>query len=477
MKIERLISAQKNKSPIACFFRWLLILLILSLSIGVTHGFAKDKEISGSVGTSSGNGISGVTITFSNGEGSTTTDSSGYYSQKVKEGWSGTATPSKVGYNFDPAYRNYSKVKKDQTNQDYTGILQTRTISGYIRTLSGNGFSGVTVTFDNGGGTEATDSSGYYNREVTYGWGGTVTPSKDGYSFVPASREYNNVTTDQLNQDYTGNEENELLSITINIIGSGNVEVDPDKDFHSSGSLITLVGIANSGWVFSEWSGDLNSVDNPESISINSDMIITAIFLQDYDNDGISDKEENSGPNGGDGNNDGILDSLQINVSFLMLGNATDYVAIETPPGTSIKNCQAVIDPPNNSYPSEVDFLYGFFTFAVEGIGIGGSTFATFYFPSGTTFNTYSKYGPTPDDPFNHWYEFIFDGQTGAEFYESGITLHFVDGIRGDDDLTENGIITDLGGPGIKSIIPSESDSKPYGGSHDSYGCFVGCLF
>ncbi|NNK85384.1 MAG: carboxypeptidase regulatory-like domain-containing protein, partial [Desulfobacterales bacterium] len=93
MKIERLKSAHKNQSPIACFYRWSLILFILSLSIGVTHGFAGDKKISGHVRSSSGNEISGVTITFSNGEGSTTTDSSGKYEQKVKEGWSGTATP------------------------------------------------------------------------------------------------------------------------------------------------------------------------------------------------------------------------------------------------------------------------------------------------------------------------------------------------------------------------------------------------
>ena len=48
-------------------------------------------------------------------------------------------------------------------------------------------------------------------------------------------------------------------------------------------------------------------------------MTIAAIFLEDFDNDGVSDKEENSGPNGGDGNNDSILDSLQGNVSFYEL--------------------------------------------------------------------------------------------------------------------------------------------------------------
>ena len=437
-----------------------------------------DRTISGYVRTSSGNEISGVTITFSNDEGSTTTDSSGYYSQKVKEGWSGTATPSKIGYSFSPAYRNYSKVKSNQSNQDYTGTQTQpdRTISGYVRTSSGNGFSGVTVTFGNGGGTDTTNSSGYYSRNVTYGWSGTVTPTRQGYSFAPVSRSYSDVTNNQSNQNYTINAVNKLLSITINIVGSGNVEIDPGKDYYSKGSLIMMTATANSGWLFSEWSGELDSSDNPERISINSDMTITAVFLADYDNDGVSNEEENAGPSNGDGNNDGILDSLQSNVSCLALDNATDYVVLETPPGTSIKNCKAVIEPPDNNYPSGVDFSYGFFSFTVAGMRIGGSTSVTFYFPSEITFNTYSKFGPTPDDPFDHWYEFIFDGQTGAKINKNNITLHFVDGKRGDDDLAENGIIVDIGGPGVKDIIPPEFDSKSDVGGGDSYGCFVGCL-
>jgi hypothetical protein len=194
------------------------ILFILSLSIGVTRGFAGDKKISGHVRTSSGNEISGATITFSNGEGSTTTDSSGKYEQKVKEGWSGTATPSKVDYNFDPASRNYRNVTEDQKDQDYTGTLQI-TISGYIRTSSGNGLSGVTVTFNNGGSTETTDSSGYYNRKVNYGWGGTVIPSKDGYSFIPASRSYVNVIFNQSNQDHTGIQGQVESSSNLEVLG------------------------------------------------------------------------------------------------------------------------------------------------------------------------------------------------------------------------------------------------------------------
>ena len=59
----------------------------------------------------------------------------------------------------------------------------------------------------------------------------------------------------------------------------------------------------------------------------------------------------------------------------------------------------------------------------------------------------------------SQWYEFIFDGRTGAEVNKNIIKLTFVDGLKGDDALTENGIIIDLGGPGVKSIISSEFDS------------------
>ena len=63
-------------------------------------------------------------------------------------------------------------------------------------------------------------------------------------------------------------------------------------------------------------------------------------------------------------------------------------------------------------------------------------------------------YGPTPDNASPHWYEFKFDGQTGAEFSGNNVALHFVDGARGDADLTENGQISDLGAPGINNNAP-----------------------
>jgi hypothetical protein len=552
----------KNKSPVACFFGFLLIILILSLSIGVTHAFAKDKKISGYVRTSSGNEISGVTITFSNVEGSTTTDNSGYYSQKVKEGWSGTATPFKVGYDFDPAYLSYSNVKRGQKDQDYIGTLQTRTISGYIRTLSGYGISEVSVAFDNGGGTETTNISGYYAKSLDKGWGGTVTPIMEGYNFDPAFQSYSNITTnqsnqdytgaqvqqtvmisgnvrtssgngidgvavtfsdggetavtnssgyyaknldkgwggtvttvkegyrfipeyrnysnvkvDQLNQDYAGYVESAEFRISIDIVGSGNIRIDPEQDIYTENSTISLSAIADMGWVFSEWRGDLESSNNQENVSIISDMFVKAVFLEDYDNDGVSDEEENSNPINGDGNRDGILDSLQSNVASSMLYSANSYVTLETPISTSINEFRMATELSNTNYPSDVQFSYGFFSFALKGIPVGDSTAITLYFPTDVNFNTYYKYGPTIEDRFNHWYEFLYENQIGAVINENIITLHFVDGKKGDDDLTEDGNIIDLGGPGIRITTSPEPSSKEIVGDTDSYGCFVECLY
>ena len=170
------------------------------------------------------------------------------------------------------------------------------------------------------------------------------------------------------------------------------------------------------------------------------------------DGDGLPDGEE-QGPNRNnpdyDGNGDGIADYLQGNVASFHTYNDQNYITIASPSGTTIRNCKAVNKPSSPNSPQNVDFPHGFFGFSIDEVAPGDAATATMYFPAGETFNTYYKYGPTPDNPINHWYEFLHDGQTGANFNGNVITLHFVDGIRGDDDLTTNGTISDIGAPGV----------------------------
>ena len=76
--------------------------------------------VSGYVLDQAGSGVDGVTVTFSNEGGSTTTAGNGYYEKTLPFAWSGTATPSKSQFVFDPPSRSYSDLIADQADQNYT---------------------------------------------------------------------------------------------------------------------------------------------------------------------------------------------------------------------------------------------------------------------------------------------------------------------------------------------------------------------
>jgi hypothetical protein len=166
-----------------------LILIIFS-SLGALYG---QHNISGNTGTPS------ATLTWTDGtEQTSISDGSGNYSISVSDGWSGTVSPSKTGYSFTPPNRSYSNVTTDQINQNYTATLDSSAISGNA------GVAGATLSWTDGSAKSVTaDASGNYSLNVSYDWSGTVSPSKTGYSFTPPNRSYSNVTTDQINQNYT----------------------------------------------------------------------------------------------------------------------------------------------------------------------------------------------------------------------------------------------------------------------------------
>jgi len=69
-------------------------------------------------------------------------------------------------------------------------------------TISGNvGLKGVIMS--GLPGNPVSSEGGIYSGVVYEGWSGTVTPTLAGYLFTPASITYTDVTSDQLNQDYT----------------------------------------------------------------------------------------------------------------------------------------------------------------------------------------------------------------------------------------------------------------------------------
>jgi hypothetical protein len=172
--------------------------------------------------------------------------------------------------------------------------------------------------------------------------------------------------------------------------------------------------------------------------------------VPDDDADGVGDAIEDGAPNGGDGNNDGTQDSEQANVTSLPNATSGTYVTLASPAGTTLGGVEAVDNPAPATSPAGVVFPDGFVSFSISGLAPGAATTVTIISHSATSFTTYWKYGPTADNASDHWYEFLFDGTTGVEFAADAVTVHLVDGDRGDGDLTANGTIVDPGGLGTE---------------------------
>ncbi|MCP4221323.1 MAG: choice-of-anchor D domain-containing protein [bacterium] len=119
-------------------------------------------------------------------------------------------------------------------------------------TISGNaGAGGVTLGYTDGGAQTATaDGSGNYSFTVSNNWSGIVTPSLTGYTFIPPSRTYTNVLTNQTSQDYTA------TPITYTI--SGNAGAGGVTLGYNDGGAQTATADGSGNYSFSvsyNWSG------------------------------------------------------------------------------------------------------------------------------------------------------------------------------------------------------------------------------
>jgi hypothetical protein len=214
-----------------------------------------------------------------------------------------------------------------------------------------------------------------------------------------------------------------------------------------------------------------------EDIDANLDGIVDC-FDPDDDGDGLSDEEE-QGPSGDDltydGNGDGIPDRLQASVCSLSTIDKSSYVTLASDNDRPFSHCEAVDNISTADTPANVKFPYGFFQFTLEGLELGSSAAVSLILPGDENVDTYYMYGPTPDRPSDHWYEFLSDGQTGASFSGNIIRLDFVDAGKGDDILEQDNRIVDFGGPGIMSSDSSNGNPEVEGSSDGGGGggCFI----
>ncbi len=70
----------------------------------------------------------------------------------------------------------------------------------------------------------------------------------------------------------------EAFSLNVYILGNGSIIKDPDQKNYSPGSVVNLIAAADSGWIFSGWSGYLEDTMNPVEIIMERDISVYATF-------------------------------------------------------------------------------------------------------------------------------------------------------------------------------------------------------
>jgi len=175
----------------------------------------------------------------------------------------------------------------------FTGWSGDLTGSQNPTTIMIDGHKSVTATFTQNEYTLTTANVGSGSviktpDQATYHYGDlvqlTAVPAL-GWSFAGWSGDLSGSTNPETiiitsNMSITAHFSQNQYTLIVNIEGSGSVDKVPDQATYDYGTLVTLTAIANAGWSFGSWSGDLSGSNNPATIVMNGNKAVTATFTQ-----------------------------------------------------------------------------------------------------------------------------------------------------------------------------------------------------
>jgi pimeloyl-ACP methyl ester carboxylesterase len=274
------ISPGASKTYDLLTFSWLPIIysgyVIVSSDQPVSGTVENNYVVCGAVN------ISGVTI--SDGAGHTvTTDSSGAYTLTGLAAGTYTITPSKSGYSFSPS--SQSVTVPPNVWLSFTGTLLTYSISGRVTDSSNNPISGVAIS-DGAGHTATTDSNGYYALGGLAAGTYTLTPSKSGYTFSPASRNAT-VPPNAMGQNFTGMLTSACYTLTAAAQPSagGTIAKSPagncnNGNGYTAGTVVKLTTTPVTGYRFVQWSGDASGTSATVNVTMTGNKSVTANLAQ-----------------------------------------------------------------------------------------------------------------------------------------------------------------------------------------------------
>lgn len=254
-------------------------------------------SITGRVADPGGNGMGGVLLNLTGSLKVTgATDADGNYSfQNLKPGGSYTIVPVKTGVSFTPTSRSFSNINSDQI-ADFTGTAPAVRVSGRVLNANTGGVSGVTVTLSGTqSGSVLTDSGGNYNfPNLPAGGTYTVTPSRGSDKFVPSTKTFTNVFSDQsinftlvydISGRVTDGSGNGVAAVTITLSGAQSATVQTDSngnylfaDLPAAGSYTVVPSKVDPilTYVFTPPSQTVSSLSANQAINFSSSTIIVS---------------------------------------------------------------------------------------------------------------------------------------------------------------------------------------------------------
>jgi len=189
---------------------------------------------------------------------------SGYVFSSWSGALSGTTNPATITMNSN---KTVTAVFTQQQVQQYT--LTTSVSPTGAGTVSLNPAGGVYTA-----GTQVTLTAQANSGYVFSSWSGDLSGTTNPATITMNSNK--TVTANFVQQSVSGY----TLSVSVSPSGSGVVSINPFKSKYTAGEQVTLTAQANSGYVFSSWSGDLSGTTNPATITMNSNKTVTANFVQ-----------------------------------------------------------------------------------------------------------------------------------------------------------------------------------------------------
>jgi hypothetical protein len=70
------------------------------------------------------------------------------------------------------------------------------------------------------------------------------------------------------------------VTLTVNIIGNGTVNVTPNLPEYPRDTLVELFAVPDPGWSFSHWGGALYGSQNPDTLLLDDNKTVYATFIE-----------------------------------------------------------------------------------------------------------------------------------------------------------------------------------------------------